>query len=609
MSELKPRCYQRAALAAIVDRFAEGYRTALAIMATGTGKTIVFAHMGHAMLAKGRVMVLAHREELIRQAARKFRAVTGVIPAIEKADEAVNEDCLHGKPQVVIASIQTLNASWRAGRKRMEKFDPAEFSLLVVDEGHHALAATWRAVIDYFLAGNPDLKVLVVTATPDRADGENLGGLCDCIAYSYDLPDAIRDGYLVKPIQRYVVIEGLDFSKVGTRAGDLAQDDLEAVMIAEKPLHGVVHAAIEVACGLENGALAKIKDRPDRAEVLARMMVGKRRRKTLVFAVSVAHADRMAEIFNRWIPESAAHVSGATKPIERAHTLRDFSRGKFQFLTNCQLATEGYDEPGIECIVMARPTKSRPLYAQMVGRGTRPDEATAAVLNTVETADERRAMVAASAKPNCIVLDFVGNAGKHKLVSSFDLCVPLDVDAAVLDRAKELAQEQGDGADVADTVAEAEAEIEEARAVERLRVEMNEELAQEMDAAREAERQREAARRLGLVGTTNYTMRDVDGFDRHATAPERETPLQRGGASDKQVNLLVGLGVQRKTAAAYGARQASAVIESLKAKRCTDRQAYALKRNGYGEAEVAGMNYDAAHAALDAIYQREEVTA
>ncbi len=588
---MHPRPYQQAAIDAVVSRFAENYRSVLAVMATGTGKTIVFTHLAHQMLAHGRVMVVAHREELIRQAAKKMQAVTGIMPAMEKAEEASDENCMHGKAQIVVASVQTLNADLGT-KKRISKFDPMEFSLLVIDEGHHVLASTWSAVVNYFLAGNPDLKVLCVTATPDRGDGENLGAVCDTVAYTYDLPEAISDGYLVKPRQRSVVIDGLDFSKVGTRAGDLAQDDLEAAMIAEKPLHGIAHATLEVACGLPPGSLASIKDAPDRVARLESLIEGKRRRKTLVFTVSVAHADRMAEILNRWIPGSAMHISGTTDKEERPKILKGFARGEFQFLVNCAIATEGFDEPSIECIVIARPTKSRPLFAQMIGRGTRPLEEIAHDLGTLPHASARREAIAASPKPFVEILDFVGNSGRHRLVCAFDLLCGQH-DEAVVDRAKKLAQ--AGAVDLDDALEEAAAEVQEQREVEQVRAEMEAEIGELRKQEADEVRRRDTAKRAALVGTaTNYYLEEVDGLDPHHSSPARESGINQGGASEKQIALLVVLGVQRPTAVGYCLRQASAVISSLKSKRCTTKQGYRLRQMGFSEPEIQSMNFQTA---------------
>jgi superfamily II DNA or RNA helicase len=590
---LRPREYQRRAINAILARRAAGDRRTLAVMPTGSGKTVVAAHVADALKGHGRIMVLCHRDELVRQAVDKFTAVTGVAPAVEKADERSDEDAMFGKPQIVVSSVQTLNSGSDEKGWRMEKFDPKDFAFLWADEAHHSVAKSWGRAIEYFAAGNPDLFVLGVTATPDRADGEALGRVFQSCAFNYELPNIIRDGYLVPVRQRSVTIEGLDFSKVRVTAGDLNAADLEAAMMVEKPLHGIAHATVEIACGLEPGLLHSLRDRPDRDAALNHVLLGKRRRRTLVFCVTVAHAERTAEIINRWLPGAAAHVDGAMAMDRRRKTLADFAEGRIQFLCNCMVASEGFDEPGIELVVMARPTKSRALFCQQVGRGTRPLAVLAGMLGDLPDADARRAVIAASEKPSLVVLDFVGNSGRHKLVTAADVLGGEQYDAEVVERANQKAQEQA--VDVETALAEAAAEIEDEQ--EQARREALE--AQAAADAEEQRRQAEAARRAGLVGTAVYRVRDVDGFDPYAIEPPRRSEVSEGGATEGQIGFLVKLGVRQATAAMYSKRQAGAVIESIKAKRCTDNQAKFLMR-WYTRAEIAGMNFAAASAAIEA---------
>jgi superfamily II DNA or RNA helicase len=587
---MNPRKYQQTAIDAILERFSAGDQRTLCVVPTGGGKTIIASHVALALMPQGRVMVLAHRNELIRQAVDKFTLVTGITPEVEMGDERTDECSAFGKAQIVVSSFQS-QYSGRGEIKRMQKFDPNDFAFLWIDEAHHLPAEKFRSVLDYY-AQNPKLKILGVTATPHRADEEHLGEIFQSVAFEYTLPEIVADGYLV-PIHQYsVVIEGLDFSQCKTTAGDLNAGDLEAAMISEKPLHGVVHATIEFACGLEKNALAPLKDDEQRAEKLAAMLEGKRRKKTLIFNVSVDHAKRTAEILNRWIPGSARSVDGETPKEIRKETLRAYAEGEFQFLVNCGIATEGFDEPGIEIVVMGRPTKSQALYIQMCGRGTRPANSIARMLGECPDGESRRAMIASSEKPCMIVIDFVGNSGRHKLINSADI-LGATYDEAVVERAKELMLDRE--MDTAAALDEASIEIDEERAIQAAR---DEDAYQQLLADAETQRQLEVARRNGLVGVTSYHVSSVDAMDPHAHSPQINA-VMRGGATDKQVDLLVKLGVQRATAAGYGVRQASAVIESLKAKRCTTKQAGFLRYLGYSAAEVATMNYDAASRAIE----------
>jgi superfamily II DNA or RNA helicase len=338
------RCYQSAAVDAVIGRFDAGDQRTLVVLPTGGGKTIVAGHVARRLLAGGgRVMVVAHRDELVRQAADKFAAVTGIMPAIEKADDRSLEEGIHGPPRIVVSSVQT-QVSGRAGSERMRRFHPGDFALLWVDEAHHAPAETWRRVIDYY-GQNLGCKVLGVTATADRADGEELGQVFQSVAYRYELPDIIEDGYLVPIRQSRVRIDGLDFSRCRTTAGDLNQGDLEAAMLAEKPFHGVAHATIETACGLPRDSMTGIRDDEDRTARLEELIGARgRRRKTLVFTVGIAQAERMAEVFNRWIPQSAASIDGTMTMELRRKTLRWFKDGKIQFLVNCMVCLDDQTE-------------------------------------------------------------------------------------------------------------------------------------------------------------------------------------------------------------------------------------------------------------------------
>lgn len=317
------------------------------------------------------------------------------------------------------------------------------------------------------------------------------------------------------------------------------------------------------------------------------LVTGRRRRRTLIFTVTVAHAKRLAEILNRWLPKSAESIDGSMSDDDRRDVLKRFSRGDTQFLCNCMIATEGFDEPRVELVVMARPTKSRALAVQMTGRGTRPAEDIAHVLGTLADAAARRAAIAASSKPSMTVLDFVGNTGRHKLVTVADVLGGVRYDEAVIERAKELMAEEGGEIDVEEALAEALEEAELEAAAARMDDITATKLLQE-----EMERQAiEAANRILLRATATYTVRDRDPFNTYDVAAVRDTGIKTGGASDAQVGLLMKLGVRRETAVGYSKRQASAVIEDLKSKRCTTKQAGALRRAGYSDAEIGGFNF------------------
>lgn len=341
----------------------------LAVLPTGTGKTVIFAQLCKRWHDQGlgRVLVMAHREELISQACQKIADITGELPDVEMGDSRADECAIINRAPVVVTSVQTM-----CRPKRHERFHPEDFSLMIVDEAHHSTAATYRRVIDYF-GQNPNLKILGVTATPDRADEEALGQIFETVAYEYQIQQAIEDGWLVNIDQRFILVDGLDLSACRTTAGDLNEGDLAKIMEMEKVLHGVVGPTIELA-----------GDTP-----------------TLIFNTSVAQAERTAEIINRHRPDSAVCLHGKTPREERREKLKAFSRREYQYLCNCGLFLEGFDETSIGVVAMARPTKSRSLYAQAVGRGTRP---LPGIVDGLDDAGQRRNAIALSAKPSCIAI-------------------------------------------------------------------------------------------------------------------------------------------------------------------------------------------------------------
>ncbi|MGE0551747.1 MAG: DEAD/DEAH box helicase [Kofleriaceae bacterium] len=362
------RPYQRSAVEGVLAAFRAGHRSTLLVLATGTGKTVVFAEVARRGVERGRrVLVLAHRTELITQAAEKL-ANAGVEAQVDQGERRASE------APCVVASVQTLRGP------RLERWARDAFDLVVVDEAHHATAASYRAVLERFTSA----KVLGVTATPDRLDGHGMGEVFESVAYRYELRQAIRDGWLAPIRARRVAVDGVDLATVHTRAGDLDRSELAAIMAHEEALHGVAVPLLELAGS----------------------------RPTILFGVDVAHAKALAGVLNRYVPGAAMAVDGGASAAERADVLASFRSGEFRFLVNCALLVEGYDEPSIACVAVARPTKSRALYAQMVGRGTR----------------------LAPGKEDCLVLDFTGQAGRHRLVGPADVLAPGGIDDDVRER-------------------------------------------------------------------------------------------------------------------------------------------------------------------------------
>lgn len=557
------RPYQAASLASIDAAFAE-HRSTLVVLPTGCGKTVVFATAIDRLGGRGRALVIAHREELIMQAADKIRAVSGVTPQVEMAAYRANPEWLdweYAPTRVIVSSVQTLSTG------RMKRFESG-FDLLVIDEAHHAPAESYRRIIEHFRAINPEMRVLGVTATPDRADELALGSVFESVAHSYDIQDAVGDGWLTPIKQTSIEVHGLDYSSVRTTAGDLNAGDLAEVLNQEKMLHQIAHPTIEVANG----------------------------RRAIVFCASVEQATRLAEIINRWRKGSAAMVSGETPKIDRKAALANFAKGGHQFLCNCGVLTEGFDDPGVEVVVLARPTKSRALFTQMVGRGTRP---LPGIVDGPPTAAARLAAIAASAKPCCEVIDFVGNTGRHRLVSVSDILGGNDPEP-VRDLANEIARKNGRGADVGAALEEARARIEE----ERRRAE--EEAARRAEAKRLREEQiaREAARRANLRAKADYTRRSVDPFDVLGIARDPAAIAKWTGdrpVSDKQRQLLLRAGVDPSSLSGNDARRlCSEIVARFKTGKCTFKQAAILRKHGLDP----NMTKAEATKAIDAIFKK-----
>jgi superfamily II DNA or RNA helicase len=389
---MKLRPYQLEAVENTFQSWKEN-RSVVGRLATGMGKTIVFADTIKRF--QKRALVLAHRSELIWQARNKIEQVTGYKFQVEMGDyRAVNnfEPDLFNPENVgdagVVATVQTLTAGGD-GLGRITKFLPTDFDLLIIDESHHATSSSYRRIMDYFLQ-NPKLKILGVTATPNRADEESLGQIFNDVAFDKDMNYGIREGWLVPIEAQAVHIESLDFKNIKIVAGDLNQGQLSAVMESEKPLYGIADSIMEIA-GDKRG---------------------------IVFSPSVNHARMMADIFNRHRPGHAACVHGFTDKDERKKINSDFANGDIKIITNCGTHTEGFDDAGVEFIV-PKPTKSVSLLEQMIGRGTRPHDSIAHKIGDVSNAGFRRSMIQRSVKPSCLILEYYGN--RYDLATSFDL--------------------------------------------------------------------------------------------------------------------------------------------------------------------------------------------
>jgi len=319
------RDYQEEARQAIQQEWDEGVKRTLLVLPTGCGKTIVFSKVIEDRVKRGeRVLVLAHRGELLEQAADKLQKSTGLKCATEKAQET----SIGSWFRVVVGSVQTMMRE-----KRLEQFEKDFFDTIIIDEAHHCISDSYQRVLNYFSQAN----VLGVTATPDRGDMRNLGSYFESMAYEYTLPKAIKSGYL-SPIKALTLPLTVDLSAVGQQAGDFKTSDLGTAL---DPY-------------LESIAEEMRKNAADR--------------KIVVFTPLVKTSQKFVEILNAK-GFRAAEVNGESQ--DRAEILEAFDNGQYNVLCNSMLLTEGWDCPSVDCVVVLRPTKVRSLYSQMVGRGTR----------------------------------------------------------------------------------------------------------------------------------------------------------------------------------------------------------------------------------------------
>ncbi len=324
MAVMELRPYQKEAREAVFEQWETVKRTLL-VLPTGCGKTVVFAKVAEECVRKGqRVLILAHRGELLEQAADKIEKSTGLKSAVEKAESS----CLGSWYRITVGSVQSLQRE-----KRLSQFPRNYFGTIIIDEAHHCISDGYQKVLGHF----PEARVLGVTATPDRGDMRNLGEYFESLAYEYTLPKAIREGYL-SPIKALTLPVKLDLSGVGIQAGDFKSGELATAL--DPYLYQI-------------------------AEEMAQYCMD---RKTVVFLPLVKTSQKFRDILN----EKGFHATEVNgNSGDRSEILKDFEEGNYNVLCNSMLLTEGWDCPSVDCVVVLRPTKVRSLYSQMVGRGTR----------------------------------------------------------------------------------------------------------------------------------------------------------------------------------------------------------------------------------------------
>lgn len=386
------RDYQQDGLEEALSALEES-KSVLYVCPTGGGKSYVFSAL--AAKNKGRTLIIADREHLVKQAAANIKRFTSLSVGLEMGGEEIIEVL----PDVLCASIQAISR-----KIRLRRFLPGDFSLIVVDEADLSVAASYKKVLAHF----HDAKVFGCTATPDRRDRISLDTVFDKSITPVDIIDLIDRGFLV-PIKRKLVrIKSVDLSTEPDSTSDFSNQRIEELFAKEQVIHEVVRPTLEV-----------IESRP-----------------TLVFGATVRHCVLLAEVFNRYKPGIAKVLHGEMSTEDRESLLGAFARGDVQIICSCALLLRGVDLPFVSCVAIARPTKSRALYCQAVGRGTRLCEG----------------------KKDLLVLDFTDNSCSHSLASIVDVFGVKD--ETVRERARELLNVENVETDPGVATLEAENDIE-----------------------------------------------------------------------------------------------------------------------------------------------------
>lgn len=369
------RPYQAKAMGQIFACRDRGVQRVLAVLPTGTGKTTLFSALIGEIYrdSKASTLVLAHRRELLEQAANRIALQN---PKLRVALEGSLKE-RPTKEQVLVGSVQSL------GKENSTRLGDWKPQCLIIDEAHHAPADSYQNVMRAIGSYDNSCFTVGVTATPHRMDNRPLHGeeeaIFEEVAFTYTLREAIADGWLAD-LKGYRVATGVDLSRVRIVHGDYSSKQLQEAVNTESRNRTAFEHWINIA-----------KDR-----------------KTIIFCTGVEHAKSVAQMFKEE-GFTAESVDGSMRPDDRAKIMNRFATGKTQVLANVEIATEGFDVPDVGCVLLLRPTKSWALFCQMIGRGLR------VLPNTIEgipDASARRERIQNSGKADCLVIDVVDNGKK-----------------------------------------------------------------------------------------------------------------------------------------------------------------------------------------------------
>ena len=343
-SDIPLRYYQSDGIQAVLRFRRKRHSGLLIVLPTGTGKTILFGGLSRAV--NRRTLVMAHRNELLQQALDKIRMVWPDV-SVGLVRGSINQV----EAQVVAGSVATLR-----NPKRLKSYLSAGVpDLVIIDEAHHAVSSSYRTILTAIRAANPYCTIVGVTATPNRGDGVALKAVFDRVVYQKSLWTMVRQGFLVDLVGYRITlpIPQSRWSQLRTVGGDYVDADVDRIMNVAEVNEALVDGWLERMQGAKRGSLASLNQMS-----------------TVVFCASIGHAESLEETFSRrGVPATVVHSK--LKDEERARRLQAFHEGKYTVVTTVAVLTEGWDEPAIQCVMIARPTKSPALYLQMVGRGTR----------------------------------------------------------------------------------------------------------------------------------------------------------------------------------------------------------------------------------------------
>ena len=523
--ELRP--YQQQAYDAVLQSW-DSFDRVLACSFTGSGKT----RLGAAIAADWngnlcqkfsrprRILWIAHRDELLMQAAVTLALASGEEPGWEKADLESESGILGDK--IVVASIQTLQ---HAGR--LENVDPRSIGLVVLDEAHHAVAAGYEKV----LAAFPHAKLLGITATTDRQDQISLGRIFQDCPFDYELMDGIADGWACDIKCAYIQTD-LDFSSVRVSDDVSAEDVGKVILDAGR-------------AGLYKVAAATVRHAGDRP--------------TIVFCPTVDATRALAEVMQECTDKGVVAVWGAMPTEKREQALREYGRGEVQYLLNCMLLTEGWDSPRTAHIVIARPTKSRMLYSQIIGRGTRGG---------------RNCPV--DGKTDLLVTDLVGAGFKCKLVHAGDVLGGA-YDDIVVEAARKWCKEKAEKGETPSVV---------------------EELKKAAGESDELRRQQ----RMGILAAARFKRKTIDPFSLLDIAnPASEDWWQGWPPTERQIEALAKAKIPT---AGLNRKEASVLLDTITQLRAAGMASYAQRRLLRSFGYIPDMTSAEASDVLDDLFSR-----